>query len=55
MNRKMSAAELREEWSLTVTKLRGAASMEITIGDRKTSNTAVEFKCLKTVNKRKGS
>lgn len=39
----------------TVNKFGRAFSMEITTKDRKLSNTAAEFKSLKTISKRKNT
>lgn len=50
-----SAARLCEKRMQTIRKSRIAVGMEITIEDIKISNIAVEFKKLKTVNKRRGA
>lgn len=44
----------RQAWTHAACKLRRAASMKVSIKDRKRDNIAVEFKRWKTASKRRG-
>lgn len=54
MSKKVSAAKPCEGWRHAVDKFKRAVSMEITIEDRTTDITGVEFQKLKTVSEGRG-